>query len=111
MDTLLAGLERQRKKRYKKAQLVIEILRDILIRKYHIKKIILIGSCLNENNFHSHSDIDLCVEGLPHNCFFKALGELLIEAGEFNVDLIPIEDANTRMKEYIKKGKIIYEKS
>ncbi|MCF6149858.1 MAG: nucleotidyltransferase domain-containing protein [Candidatus Kuenenia sp.] len=108
MESLLSGLNRQREKRYIRARYVIKDLVKILVEKYHIKKIILIGSCLNKNSFHFHSDIDLCVKGLEGSLYFKALGELLIKAGEFNVDLIPIENATERMKGYIDKGEVLY---
>lgn len=103
-------LEKQRKDRYYKANIVIEKLVKILVERYMVSKIVVVGSSLSEERFHEHSDIDLCVAGLSNEDYFKALGELLMEAGEFNIDLIPMEDATERMKEYINQGKILYEK-
>ena len=101
-------LKLQKKDRYNKAYLIIEKLLKILIDKYPVKKVILIGSCLEDKRFHSHSDIDLCIEGLSGAQYFQAVGEMLIESEEFNVDLIPIENSNRRMKKYIEKGKVLY---
>lgn len=42
--------------------------------------------------------------------YFQAVGELLLEAGDFNVDIIPFEDATPAMKEKVLSGKVIYEK-
>lgn len=110
MESFLERFDRQKKKRYEAAKSVLRNLTEILRDKYSAKKIVLIGSCLKEDHFHLRSDIDLCVEGLPNSLYFQALGELLIEAGEFSVDLIPIEDATERMMKYIKKeGEILYE--
>lgn len=95
--------------KFMRLQKKIDIVK-ILIDKYRVKKVILIGSCLEYEKFHSHSDIDLCIECLSGIQYFQAVGELLIESDEFDVDLIPIEDSNDRMKEYIKKGKILYER-
>ena len=108
MERLLSGIHRQRERRYIRARTLIEYLIRILVEKYHVKKIVLIGSCLNKDSFHFHSDIDLCVEGLEGSLYFQALGELLIMAGEFDVDLIPMEDATERMKGYIDKGEVLY---
>jgi len=108
MASLLSGINRQREKRYSRARAIIEDLIRILVEKYHAKKIVLVGSCLNKDHFHFHSDIDLCVKGLEGNLYFQALGELLIRAGEFDVDLIPMEHATERMRGYIEKGEVLY---
>lgn len=108
MESLLSGIHRQRERRYARARVLLEDLVRILVEKYHVKKIVLIASCLNKGCFHFHSDIDLCVKGLEGSLYFNALGELLIRAGEFDVDLIPIEEATERMKGYIEKGEVLY---
>ncbi len=92
------------------ARVVATRLTDILANKYHVKRVILIGSCIKEESFHHYSDIDLCVEGLPKNLYFQAVGELIMESGEFEVDIIPMEEATERMMKYIKKGEIFYER-
>ena len=102
--------ERQKKERFRKARLVIDKLAGILAGEYRVKKIVLIGSCLDEEHFHSHSDIDLCVEGLADSDYFRALGDLIAESDEFGVDLIPMEGATERMRDYYRKGKVIYER-
>lgn len=107
---IISSISASRIQRFKKAQLVLRRLKTILVKKYKVKKIILIGSFLDPKRFGFHSDIDLCVEGLSDSLYFKAVGELLIEAGDFEVDIIPLEDATPEMKENIRKGKVIYEK-
>ncbi|MBI4653687.1 MAG: nucleotidyltransferase domain-containing protein [Nitrospirae bacterium] len=99
-----------RKQRFLRAQAVLKKAIDILINEYHANKIILIGSLADKHRFGFHSDIDLCVEGLPSEFYFKAVGELLLEADEFDIDIIPIEDATPKMRELIKNGKVLYEK-
>lgn len=107
MESPLSGMNRQRERRYRRARALLEDLMRILVEKYQVKKIVLIGSCLPKDSFHFHSDIDLCVKGLEGSLYFKALGELLIRAGEFDVDLIPRENATERMKGYIEKGEVL----
>lgn len=102
--------ERLRKDRFHKARIVTEKLISILAEKYGVKKIVLIGSCLDEKHFHSLKDIDLCVEGLADSDYFRALGDLIAESEEFGVDLIPMEGATDRMRNYYGEGKVIYER-
>ncbi len=99
-----------RNQRFLKAQAVLKRAIHILIRKYHVSRIILIGSLTDKHLFGFHSDIDLCVEGLPDNLYFQAVGELLLEAGEFDIDIVPIESVPPEMMDRIKKGKVLYEK-
>ena len=102
--------ERQKKDRFQRAGVVTEKLVRILTEKYGVKKIVLIGSCLDEKHFHLRSDIDLCVEGFADSDYFHALGDLIAESEEFGVDLIPMEGATERMRNYYGEGKIIYER-
>lgn len=99
-----------RTKRYKRAQKVLRELIHTLVHGYHVTRIVLIGSLANRDSFGFHSDIDLCVEGLPDNLYFQALGELLLQSEEFDVDIIPIETITPEMRERIKSGKVLYEK-
>jgi uncharacterized protein len=110
MNELLKTLKSRREQRYARALKTVDKLKNILIEKYSVTKIVLVGSCADKDRFKDHSDIDLCAEGIKSDQYFQACGELLVESGEFDVDLIPIEDANERMKEKIKQGKILYEK-
>ena len=108
-DTI-SSVSSLRNERFLKAQAVLKRMVNILIKKYHVTRIIQIGSLADKHRFGFHSDIDLCVEGLSDELYFQAVGELLIAAGEFDVDIIPFEDANPKMKEHIRKGKVLYEK-
>ena len=95
--------------RYKEARETVNRLTNILRRNYHASRIVLIGSLTDEKTFDTHSDIDLCVSGLDASDYFKAVGEMLIEAGDFQVDLIPMEEVTGRMAESIEKGEILYD--
>ncbi len=106
----LSSVSSLRNERFFKAQAVLKRMVNILVKKYHVTRIIQIGSLADKHRFGFHSDIDLCVEGLSDELYFQAVGELLIAAGEFDVDIIPFEDATPKMKERIRKGKVLYEK-
>ncbi|MBI5198160.1 MAG: hypothetical protein HZA19_06075, partial [Nitrospirae bacterium] len=66
-------------------------LKDILVKNYRVKKVILYGSILRPGDFYERSDIVMAVEGLPKRLYFKALGELMF-ASKFDVDIKPMED-------------------
>lgn len=108
-DTM-SSISSLRAERFLKAHSMVKKLVNILVRKYHVSRIILIGSLADKNRFGFHSDIDLCVEGLQDELYFAAVGELLSEADEFDIDIIPFESATPEMRERIEKGKILYEK-
>ena len=108
-DTI-SSISASRNRRFKKAQAVLKKLKAILVEKYAVDRIVLIGSFAEPDRFGFHSDIDLCVEGISDSLYFKAVGELLLEADDFDVDVIPIENATPEMKEKIMRGKVIYEK-
>jgi len=85
-------------------------LTNLLIDKgYRFKRVYLFGSTLNQKTLARWSDIDLAIEGLRADLFFKAYAFLLKEA-KFPVDLKPFEDLNKVFKTKVKnEGEIIYE--
>ncbi len=58
-----------------------------LAEKYRITRLLLFGSSTDSNR--ESNDIDLAVEGLPENLFFKFYGELIFNLSK-PVDLIDI---------------------
>lgn len=104
-----SGISELRTRRFLRAQAALKKATDVLIRTYGVKRIILIGSLAEKNRFGFQSDIDLCVEGLPDNLYFKALGDLMAGSEEFDIDIIPFADAVGEMKEKVKRGKVLYE--
>jgi predicted nucleotidyltransferase len=83
---------------------LVALLRD----KYHVARVVLIGSLLEPDRFGPQSDIDLCVEGLAPHDYYRAVGELLTASEGFEVDLVPIERASARMNAQIRRGKVLY---
>ena len=85
----------------------LEIAKQILIKEFRPKKIILFGSLAYGDNIHHFSDIDLAVEGLGDN-YLKAGGRLIDELGEC-IDLKPLEMLEKDFKDYVLQyGKVIY---
>lgn len=83
----------------------------ILVEKYGAKKVHLIGSVAREMGVHRDSDIDLVVEGLPPEFYFKAWAELDHEVlNGIKIDLIPFEDAYDSVKRELKEeGILLYD--
>lgn len=65
-----------------------------LVRDFGARRVYLFGSLLEQDVVHRRSDIDLAVEGLEGELYFKAWGELgsLLPPG-VELDLIPLEQA------------------
>jgi predicted nucleotidyltransferase len=105
-----SNIKAAREQRVSKAGSVLKKAVDVLVSEYHVEKIVLIGSLADKERFGPHSDIDLCVEGVPAKRYFQAVGELLSLSEDFDIDLIPLEDATPEMKKRAMKGKVLYEK-
>ncbi|MBI3183704.1 MAG: nucleotidyltransferase domain-containing protein [Myxococcales bacterium] len=90
----------EEKLRALEARRTADQLAGVLAERFGASRVVLVGS-LARGEFRSGSDIDLAVEGLKDDLFFKADAELARRAGDFGVDLIPIESATERFREAI----------
>ena len=70
-----------------------------LAKKYKISRLLLFGSSLDSN--HKAHDIDLAVEGLPEEQFFKFYSELIFNLSK-PVDLVDISK-KSKFKDLIEK--------
>ena len=101
-----------------KKQKMIEMAQKtalLLAQKYHIKKVYLIGSLVGSSTFDENSDIDLVVQGLPDENYFRALGDLYKiltpDLKDVQIDLIPYEDAEGSLIHHtIQNGEILFER-
>ena len=101
-----------RKKRAERARAVALKCAEVLAERYGVDKVYLIGSAVGGERFHDRSDIDLVVEGLPPKKHIAALNDIwdIVSEGDFEVDLIPFEDASVRMKNrVISDGEVLYD--
>jgi uncharacterized protein len=68
------------------------------LKAYGAKRVFLFGS-LAEGRFHRGSDIDLAAEGLPPGAvIYRAASELDELAAPFEVQLVPLEDADESLR-------------
>jgi predicted nucleotidyltransferase len=78
----------------------------LLVRRYGARRVILSGS-LARGDFRRGSDIDLAVEGVPGERFFEASAAAARTAGEFEIDVVPIESATRRYREWLAEEGIV----
>lgn len=81
-----------------------------LANRYDVRRVWLFGSLAQSQPAHARTDIDLAVEGLAPVDYFAALAGLysLVEPG-VEIDLVPIETAQSAMREHIfREGLILY---
>ena len=71
----------------------------LLKSRFGARRVILFGSLAGQGPWHDHSDIDLAVEGIPPEDFFKAYiaCDKLLPPG-LDLDLVPLEDAYPEMR-------------
>ena len=90
-----------------------DILQDVetvesILRRHGALKIILYGS-LARGDYQADSDIDICVDGIPADRYFRVLAECLMETHR-RVSVLNLEDTQGYLRERIlREGKILYE--
>lgn len=93
-------------------------IRDILIRKYHPRKIIVFGS-ITSGKIHDYSDLDVVVIKQTKKRIYDRIGEVVkLCDPEIAVDFIVYtpdefqqmqEEESFIREEMVKNGKVIYE--
>ena len=104
-----AGISAARTRRLRMARSTLRRVVDLLVHKYHVRRVVLIGSLAESERFGFHSDIDIGVAGLADGRFYEAAGEVLLLAEEFDIDLIPIERAAPGMAARLERGVVVYD--
>lgn len=118
MDYITAWKERIKEDEEKRLRLFQEA-RDaalraaqVLVDEFGAERVYLFGSLLIRDDFAKHSDIDIAVDGLKTELYFKALSRVweVLPKG-IGLDLVPMEDADEYLKSKIlTTGVILYEK-
>lgn len=74
-------------------------------QKYHVKRVILFGSSID--NTKESQDIDIAVEGVPPQDFFKYYGDLLLHLSK-PVDLIELSGTSKFVKLILQEGVVLH---
>jgi len=75
---------------------------EYLKARYGVKRVIPFGSVVGDGPWHEGSDLDLAVEGLAAEHFYRALAELeRMVPPWLPVDLVPLEEVSERVRKHI----------
>lgn len=86
----------------------IRVVTETLSR-YGANRVILYGS-LARGDAHAASDVDICVDGLPSEYFFRALGECLLYS-EHSISVIDLQNSYGLLRDRIlQEGLLLYER-
>ena len=90
----------------RKARACASKLALLLAQRYRARRVLLCGS-LARGDFQRGSDIDLVIEGISKDRFFEASAEAANAAGEFEVDLVPMEAATASFRRRLAREGIV----
>lgn len=95
--------EEQKEQRFLNAKKEAKKAANALKQRFGISEVFLFGSLLNVDKFAAHSDIDLAVEGMPVDDFYKAHSMLMDMIDGFEFDLVEIESCKPEVLESIRR--------
>lgn len=82
-----------------------KIIIQEISKKYHVKRVLLFGSSLDQKR--KSNDIDIAVEGISHKDFFKYYGDLLLQLSK-PIDIIDLSGSSKFINLIKKEGKLLY---
>ena len=79
------------------------------LQHFGAKRVILYGS-IARGDARATSDLDFCVEGLPDENFFRALGECLLHS-EHSISVVDLQSSYGLLRNRIlQEGLVLYER-
>ena len=96
----------ERERWVREIRAVVPRVANCLVDEFGATRVVLFGSLVH-GFAHEGSDIDLAVEGIPPNRYFRALARVA-EVACRPVDIVPIEDARAEVRFIIERdGQVI----
>ncbi len=83
-----------------KAFIEAEQIAQMLVNKYGAKRVLLFGSLARRRPLRPDSDIDLAVEGMSPEAYYKIVGDLQTTSGRV-IDLIRLENVRPATRKII----------
>jgi predicted nucleotidyltransferase len=97
--------------RFAQAWTDFRVITELVIARYHPRRLWQWGSLLDRRKFTEHSDLDLAVEGITDAATFFALYGEADRLTRFSLDLIALENVEPEFAALIRlKGKAVYER-
>jgi predicted nucleotidyltransferase len=87
-----------------RARIVAHQAAALLKEQFGAQKVVLYGSLARQDFFHQRSDIDLAVQGIRNQDFWRAWAALDILGSEFEIDLVDVEAASPALRLQIGQG-------
>ena len=82
-----------------------KIIIQEISKKYHVKRVLLFGSSLDQKR--RSNDIDIAVEGLSPREFFKYYGDLLLQLSK-PIDIIDLAGSSKFINLIKQEGELLY---
>ncbi|MBU0705325.1 MAG: nucleotidyltransferase domain-containing protein [Chloroflexi bacterium] len=92
----------QRRAMASKARVEAERMAKVLVREFGASRVYLFGSLAQEDRFHERSDVDLAVEGIAPEIFFKAWSAAGADS-DVPVELVDLNEVEEPMRKLILK--------
>jgi len=73
----------------------------VLKQKYGVETVYVFGSVLKADYFTKHSDIDIAIQNISPQSYWRALSEANALAGEFQIDLVDMNDCRDSIRQSI----------
>jgi predicted nucleotidyltransferase len=101
--------EEDRKERVQRTQRAWRVARQaagLLREQFDARRVVLFGSLARQDSLHRRSDLDLAVEGIKRQDFWRAWSALDTLGGGFEIDLVDFETASPALRLEIERGGI-----
>ncbi len=89
---------REQAQRVQHAWILAQRAAALLKDRFGARRVILFGSLARRDFFHRRSDIDLAVEGIKSQDFWRAWSALDMLGNEFEIDLVDVETASPSLR-------------
>jgi predicted nucleotidyltransferase len=103
-----AEAEARLDERFQQGHAVARQLADLLRRDFGAERVVLFGSLVDREMFHTRSDIDLAAWGIPERRYLAAVGAVTSFTTAFSVDLARMEEASERLTQVVEEEGVPY---
>lgn len=99
--------ERERQEQAQRAQHARALAQQaaaLLKEQFGATRVVLFGSLARRDSFHKRSDVDLAVEGIESQDFWRAWSALDMLGSEIEINLVDVKGASSALRREIERG-------